>query len=154
MILWGVPDLRNPPHRVSVPGVSDQYALIYCTKVPVLTCLGGGGAGPKELRSSKVPYGLGTMLALFFAFGCLLGMFCGSCCVCCHPRSFFWHLGTLQARFRRVPGGSGEGFGAPDDLFFDVFVACAFAMPKNSGCVKTIVFPWFFLGFVHSHFVT
>ena len=85
-----------------MPGVSDQYALIYCTKVPVLTCLGGGGR-PKDQRSSKVPYGLGTMLALFFALGRFLRVLLSLMVV-------FGASWALRARFLKGSGLVLEGF--------------------------------------------
>ena len=61
------------------------------------------------------------MLALFFALGRFLSA-CGASCRVFWPAWLvFMRLGALRARFLRVPGRSGEGFGAPKAIFLHVF---------------------------------
>ena len=53
-------------------------------------------------------------LSLFFATSTLISIFIDL-------GSHFVRLGALRARFLRVPGRSGEGFGPPKALFLHVF---------------------------------
>ena len=85
------------------------------------------------------------------------GAYIGSCCLlgspwgaswarvlafvafCCRAGPILVRLGALRARFWRVPGGSGEGFGAPKPYFSTFLHACALAWSKFSECDKTTV---------------
>ena len=90
---------KSPPHRVSVPGVSDQYALIYCTKVPVLTCLGGGQQSQRIKLSQNVGRP-GVHVGAFFRSWALLG------CIL-----------SVLLRFLSVLAGFCASYRAPDPVF-------------------------------------
>ena len=57
----------------------------------------------------------------------------------CHAWPILVRLGALRDRFWRVPGGSGEGFGAPGHYFSTFLHACTLASSKCSECDKTTV---------------
>ena len=57
----------------------------------------------------------------------------------CHAWPVLARLGALRARFWRVPGGSGEGFGAPVPYFSTFLHACTLASSKCSECDKATV---------------
>ena len=78
---------------------------------------------PKHHHGRVLPQGVGLLgggaagFMLFiaiFAFSTLISIFIDLA-------SHFVRLGALRARFLRVPGRSGEGFGAPKALFLYVF---------------------------------
>ena len=78
------------------------------------------------------------MLALFFALGGFLCAFCASCCVCHRSWPVWGCLETLRARFWRGSEGSGEGFGGPGALFFQVFQcmqACNTGQAREAFCI-------------------
>ena len=112
------PQIRRTARRC--PGVSEQ-CVGYTIRNTCRIYLREGPPGPKDQSSSKSGTALGAMLAPFFALGRFLAAFCVSCCVCCRSWSVFVRLGALRARFWRGQGRSGEGFGGPRALFFEVF---------------------------------
>ena len=70
------------------------------------------------------------------------------------PGRFFGILGRSRLDFGGFRVGLGRVLELPASYFSMFLLHASLQCKKNSGCVKTIVFPWFFLGFVHSHFVT
>ena len=90
-----------------------------------------------------------TMLALLFALERLLKAFCASCCVCSCSWSVFLRFGTLQGRFWRVFGPSGDGFGGPGDLYFNGLVRACGCVAQKRWIRKNHNFSQVFLGFLH-----
>ena len=116
--------------RTAVGAQACQTNMLYIQqKIPVVSTLGGGQQSQRikdPHMASNFVTPCGAMLALFFALGRFLGVFCASCCLCCRSWPVLLRLGALRAGFWKGLGRSAEGFGASRAIVLEVF-SCTYA---------------------------